>query len=132
MQEVAELISAFGDNDVAHVKLKERFRLHAKSIITFDRAFQFEVEQNFKNISQVENEFSQMPHDERDELIYNSGRNRTERLTQRYQFGSVIEDIRLLTNRSSEIKRLASDTHEGIVKTLESTDSKGIDDERTE
>ncbi|QWP75783.1 hypothetical protein J5226_19550 [Lysobacter sp. K5869] len=126
MQEVAELVSAFGDNDVAHVKLKERFRLHAKSIITFDRAFQFEVEQNFKNISHVENEHAQIPHDKRDEIIYESGKDRTEKLSQRYQLGTVLEGIKTLTDRSAEIKRLAAMTHEGVIKALESDDnSKG-------
>lgn len=123
MQEVAELVSAFGDNDVAHVKLKERFRLHAKSIITFDRAFQFEVEQNFKNISQIENEFVQIPHDQRDEIIYESGRYRTERLAERYQLGSVVDGIKVLTDRSVEIKLLAATTHEGVIKTLDADDS---------
>lgn len=118
MQEVAELVSAFGDSEIAHVKLKERFRLHAKSILTFDRAFQFEVEQNFKSISQVEHEFSLMSHDERDQYIYQSGKDRTEKLAQRYQLGSVVENIRLLTDRSSELQRFASDTHKEIVGKL--------------
>lgn len=129
MQEVAELVSAFADSDVAHVKLKERFRLHAKSILTFDRAFQFEVEQNFKHIGKVEHEFSQMPHDQRDHLIFTSGRDRTEQLTERYGLGTVVANIRRLTDQSSEVKRLATATHQGVVDVLDSRGSVQSKDE---
>lgn len=119
MQEVAELVSAFGE-DTAHVRLKERFRVHAKSILTFDRAFKIEVEQNFKSIAKIENEFLQMPHAEREERIFSDGRDRAKRLSERHELDQVVEKIRSLTDRSTEMTRLASDTHDGVMKALES------------
>lgn len=121
MMEVAELVSAFDDKDIAHVKLKERFRVHAKSILTFRRAFQFEVESNFKEIGQVEHEFDEMPHDVRDQRIYESGRARTERLSQRYELGAIASNIQLLTDRASENAQLASETHQKLVERLDGT-----------
>jgi len=125
MQEVAELVSAFDDGNTLQVRLKERFRLHAKSILTFHRAFSVEVEQNFKNVSQIENEYTPLPHDQRDELVYSTGKERADRVSQRFNLQRIVTSLEQLTAQSNAMGVLADQKHREIVEKLNVTSDEG-------
>jgi hypothetical protein len=128
MQEVAELVADLDDGSSLQIRLKDRFRLHVKSLFTLTQAFAFEVEQNYKKAGEIENEFSILSKDQREERVHATGKQRAERMAERYNFKPIMEGLAVrLTQKSDEIKKLATAKRDQMLTQLDAVD-KGAED----
>jgi hypothetical protein len=119
MQEVAELVAALDDGSPLQIRLKDRFRLHVKSLFTLTRAFSFEVEQNYKKAGEIENEFVLLNKDQREALVHATGKERAERVAERYDFKAIMDGLTdRLTQKSNEVERLASTKRDEMLEQL--------------
>jgi len=125
MHEVAELVAEFDDESTAHVRLKERFKVHAKSIQTFHRVFSIEVEGNLRTVAQIENEFAEIPHDERDQLHYTRGQERAERVFQRHNLQGIVDGVTRITEENKKLGALADEKTRAILQTVNANTDKG-------
>lgn len=120
MQEVAEIASEFNDNNSPiQVRLKERLKTHAKSILTFHNTFKVAVENNLKKIAEIEHEYTEIPHSERNDLIHQTGEDRVNKIYGRHGLNGVIEDLDRIGKLSIEMGKMAENEHRHVIDTLD-------------